>query len=154
MNTDPIKSLRRLTLTTYIVAVVLSSLDTLIGFQNLSIFIVSFIVTSGVATLFLIVMHPPSEKTSGGEPVSPFHRNQEENGYSSLIYLFKMMLPSGDEQDNIIGDLIEECAQFNSTGKAHIWLYKQAFKSVLPLIYRCLKQSIVSRLGEWINKHS
>jgi hypothetical protein len=64
--------------------------------------------------------------------------------------LLQLVLPSSKEREYIIGDLIEEYSQFPSRLQAHLWLYKQVLKSVLPLAYQTLKSRLASYLGERI----
>jgi hypothetical protein len=68
----------------------------------------------------------------------------------SVIYLLKLMLLSNNDQNNIIGDLLEEYLQFNSKLRGYLWLYKQLIKSASPLIYKALKRRLAARFGERI----
>ena len=61
--------------------------------------------------------------------------------------LLKDILPSGEELENLIGDLIEEYNEIPSRTEARRWLYKQLIKSVLPLVYETVKNKLSSRLG-------
>jgi hypothetical protein len=67
-----------------------------------------------------------------------------------IPFLLKLSLPSDEEQENIIGDLLEEFDQFTSKEKAYLWLSKQVIKSICPLIYKILKTRIASLFRERI----
>jgi hypothetical protein len=67
-----------------------------------------------------------------------------------VTFLLKLIIPSTEEQENLIGDLLEEYNQFPSKLSAHLWLYKQVLKSVLPLIYKSVKSRLAARFGERI----
>lgn len=71
-----------------------------------------------------------------------------------IIRLLKLFLPSDEEQEYIIGDLLEEYGQFQSRTKAYFWLCKQVMNSALPLVIKVIRHSIASRLGKEINRHS
>src|SRR2546421_9812762 len=55
------------------------------------------------------------------------------------IRLLKILLPC-NEQENVIGDLIEEYLQFQSTTRAYFWLYKQIITSALSLFLRAIRE--------------
>lgn len=61
------------------------------------------------------------------------------NTPQTITLLFKVALVSEAEGEGITGDLLEEANQHSSRLTATIWLYKQVFKSLLPLIYKNLK---------------
>lgn len=67
-----------------------------------------------------------------------------------IPFLLKLILPCDEEQENIIGDLLEECEQFSSKVLAYIWLSRQVIKSLLPLTYKTIKARLISRFREWI----
>jgi hypothetical protein len=58
--------------------------------------------------------------------------------------LLKVILPSTEEKEYIVGDLLEEYNQFSSRPKAYFWLYKQVLKSALPLAYKIAKTRLAS----------
>lgn len=80
---------------------------------------------------------------------SRVHPPQQE--HHTAIRLLKLLLPSDEALDNIIGDLLEEYEQFQSKVKADIWLYRQAFKSIIPLLYRVIKSYFASLFGEHVS---
>ncbi|MDQ1591611.1 MAG: hypothetical protein QOG71_2238 [Pyrinomonadaceae bacterium] len=67
---------------------------------------------------------------------------------ATLNRLLKLITSSSDEQENIIGDLLEEFNEYPSRLPAHFWLYKQVLKSVLPLIYKTARNRLASYFGE------
>lgn len=60
------------------------------------------------------------------------------------VYLLSLLIPSNEDKDCIIGDLIEEYAQFQSRAAAYIWIYKQVFRSATSLVYKNIKYRLVS----------
>lgn len=90
---------------------------------------VSFIVTGFLLAVVLTVL----------DNLSDFIRRP-----NTAADLLQLILPSSKERENIIGDLVEEYSQFPSRLQAHLWLYKQVLKSVLPLVYKNLKSRLAS----------
>lgn len=78
---------------------------------------------------------------------------QERDLPSAAKRLLSLILASGEEQENIVGDLFEEYLQFNSKAEASVWLYKQVFMSALPLIYKSLRRTAITRFGARVNRH-
>lgn len=66
-----------------------------------------------------------------------------------IRHLFSLITVSKEELENILGDIEEEYNLHSSKLHANLWLYKQLFKSVLPLLYKTIKNRLVSYLGEW-----
>jgi hypothetical protein len=66
------------------------------------------------------------------------------------VRILELILPPGEERDNVVGDLLEETNLTPLTFKAHLWLYKQAVMSALPLRYRNIKGRLASYFGERI----
>lgn len=64
-----------------------------------------------------------------------------------LRSLMRLIL-SEEEEENIVGDLLEEFQQFASNAKAYLWLSKQLTKSVWPLIYKNVTSRLASYFGE------
>lgn len=79
---------------------------------------------------------------------SPIGGKQQASFPLLSIRLFKLIPISDEERDAIVGDLLEECQRFTSSTEAHIWLYKQVLKSVLPLAYKNLKSRLASYFGK------
>lgn len=77
------------------------------------------------------------------------HRRSETHQSKTAEIFFKLLV-SAEEEDNIIGDLIEEYEQIESKVEAHVWLYKQILKSILPLMYKTIKKRLASRSGKRI----
>lgn len=66
-------------------------------------------------------------------------------------YRLVRLILSEEEEENIIGDLLEEYSQYQSKLKAYWWLVGQIFKSVIPLIYKALKKAVTDKLAAWIS---
>lgn len=66
---------------------------------------------------------------------------------TAILGVLEVAIPSDEEWECIIGDLSEEYKQFPSRGRANLWLYKQVFKSFLPLLYKTIKARLTSLFG-------
>jgi hypothetical protein len=66
------------------------------------------------------------------------------------IRLLKTILPSDQEQQNIIGDLLEEYWLIKSKLRASVWLYKQILISGAAIIWKTIKNNISSMLRKRI----
>lgn len=100
---------------------------------------------------------PPSQPVVSdrikGTSLSPPVVSQSLKGTpSSQPVIFKHLIAlstsSLEEQENMIGDLLEEFSEFDSKSKGYLWLYKQVLKSVLHLVYRNVKNRLTSYFGE------
>lgn len=80
----------------------------------------------------------------------PYQSDKLYNEPRIAVRLLETLLPSDESQQNVIGDVLEEFAEFKSKTTAYIWLYKQVLKSVLPLVYKNLKSRLASYFGERI----
>lgn len=101
-------------------------------------------------TVLLIFLIPAILLIGKGLSGSGFSYDENQQFRNPLLvpYLLRFLLLSDEEQESIIGDLFEEYSQFNSIIKAHIWLYRQILKSVLPLVFKNLKSRFASYFGE------
>lgn len=61
---------------------------------------------------------------------------------AAAVGLLKLTVSSEDEQENIIGDLVEEQSHLQSGAKTRFWLYGQVIRSFFPLAYRRLRSSL------------
>jgi hypothetical protein len=71
--------------------------------------------------------------------------NQPNKEPRTVIRLLKSILPSDGQQENIIGDLLEEYNQFSSRIRANLWLYKQVITSIFPLVYKVMPYEIAPK---------
>lgn len=74
---------------------------------------------------------------------------QHSKSKARLHSIMRLILSEEDEA-NIVGDLLEESAKFQSKRQANIWLYKQVLKSALPLFYKNLINRLASYFGKRI----
>ena len=101
-------------------------------------------ITVVVLILFLAVRAADEPKkvkthTLNHESEGGVRRIQSSHTPRTITLLFKVALVSEAERESITGDLIEEFDQHPSRVTATFWLYKQVFKSLLPLIFKNLK---------------
>jgi hypothetical protein len=98
-----------------------------------------------IGVLRVLTSSSPTRRVSD----SRRHRISETHQSKTVVSLFNLLV-AAEEEDNIIGDLIEEYEQFESKVAAHVWLYKQILKSILPLMYKTIKKRLASRFGKRI----
>lgn len=84
--------------------------------------------------------------TIGGELATRAQPVTSKDESRVVKCLLKLILWSEIDQDNVIGDLVEECAQYQPKVRARRWLYTQVIKSVPPLLYENAKRYLASYL--------
>lgn len=149
--------LRRLFLATYIpvagcsiyVAGDASDITTflLLAFLNLSVLFLLMVFWKLTGDKKSVSVNQPSRQLRLNNSHKQLEIDKRE-GEPRIVVLIKLILPAGEEQDNIVGDLLEEFSLLDSKFKAHVWLYKQVLKSVMPLIYKNLKSRLASYFKE------
>lgn len=94
----------------------------------------------GVIVRFVMVQVERLNKTS--------EQGKHVNEPKMVVRLLKLVIPSNAEQQNIIGDLLEEFSLFESKPKAYLWLYKQILTSACPLFWKTIKNKLASVFSE------
>jgi phage-related protein len=113
-----------------------------------------FIIVSVISTIvesvetWVVISLVWGALSSGEKAVSGVENIHSTGTQNILTRLLGLISSCGEEQENIVGDLLEEFNEFPSRVRAHLWLYKQVLKSVLPLIYKTAKTRLASYLGE------
>jgi hypothetical protein len=77
------------------------------------------------------------------------HRKRPAERLSITLRALKLLIPL-EKQEHIIGDLLEEFSKYSSRPDAYLWIYKQVFKSVVPLTLNAIKSRFASFFGERI----
>jgi hypothetical protein len=52
-----------------------------------------------------------------------------------------------EEQETLVGDLLEEYSLFQSKREGRIWVFEQIVKSIPPLVYKNVKERLASYFG-------
>jgi hypothetical protein len=67
-------------------------------------------------------------------------RSQESPELQLTLHLLKPVVLSGEEQESIFGDIVEEFNQFPSKTEARLWLFSQLVKFYWQIIVRAAKK--------------
>lgn len=79
-------------------------------------------------------------------------RDQPSSLLEVALRLVKPLFLSDVEQENLVGDLIEEFSQFSSRTNAYLWVFKQVLKSSWQLAGRAVKYKILASIEAWIRR--
>lgn len=117
-------------------------------FHYLGYEIPTIILASSLVVSFALVMSALFMIKQFDQLFNTSERGKHVNEPRIAIRLLKLIIPSNAEQQNVIGDLIEEFDLFESKPKAYVWFYKQLIISACPLIWRTLKYKLASVFSE------